>query len=186
MSKMSEIKKYKKLLSHMFSEHDFSRYFNIDGKILKFSELSKYNNIEELLPNDKDFKLILTETEPNSGHWCCLLRKDKKVIWFDSYGIIGDGELKFISRMMNKMLNQEVHQIHRLFKTCKSAGLISEYNHYKYQNEGDEIATCGRWCTFFILMSNLNYSLKQMEEFIEKWTFEKGKPSDILVCDWIL
>ena len=186
MSKMSEIKKYKKLLSHMFSEHDFSRYFNIDGKIMKYSELSRYNNIEELLPHDKDFKLILTETEPNSGHWCVLLNSKGKIIWYDSYGIPPDGELKFISRMMNKMLHQEVHQIHRLMKTCKSAGLIPEYNHYKYQNEGDEIATCGRWCCWFVLLMNLNYSLKEMEEFIKRWSYEKGKPNDILVCDWIL
>ena len=100
----------------MFSEPDFKRYFEIEGKILKYSELSRYTNIEELLPHDKDFKIILTETEPNTGHWCCLLRKDKKVIWYDSYSVPPDGELKFIPRMMNKMLNQEVHQIHRLFK----------------------------------------------------------------------
>ena len=186
MSKMSEIKKYKKLLSYMFSEKDFKRYFDIEGKILKYSELSRYNNIEELLPHDKDFKIILTETEPNTGHWCCLLRKDKKVIWFDSYSVPPDGELKFISRMMNKMLNQEVHQIHRLFKTCKQFGLVPDYNHYKYQAESDDICTCGRWVTWFVLMSNLNYSLKEMHEFMERQKFQTGKPLDILVCDYII
>ena len=73
---MSEIKKYKKLLSQMFSESDFKRYFNIENKIMKFSELAQYENIQELLPNDNDFKIILTEVRPISGHWCCLLRKN--------------------------------------------------------------------------------------------------------------
>ena len=186
MSKISEIKKYKKLLSQMFSESDFKRYFNIENKIMKFSELAQYENIQELLPNDNDFKIILTETRPNSGHWCCLLRKNNKVIWFDSYGVPPDGELKFISRMMNKMLNQEVHQIHRLMKTYHRFGLTTDYNHHHYQSESEEVSTCGRWCCWFLLMSNLNYSLKEMEEFMERQVLEQDKPPDILICDWIL
>ena len=186
MSKISEIKKYKKLLSHMFSEHDFSRYFNIDGKIMKYSELSRYNNIEELLPNDKDFKLILTETEPNSGHWCVLMNSKGKIIWYDSYGIIGDGELKFIPRMMNKLLHQTTHPIHRLFKQAKKDGIQTEYNTFKYQSESDDVCTCGRWCVLFVLLMNLNFSLKEMEEFIKRQVYEKSKPADILCCDWIL
>jgi len=170
----------------MFSDNDFARYFDITNKIIKYSELDAYNDINDLLPNDKDFKIILTETKPNSGHWCVLLRKGKNVIWFDSYAVPPDGELKFISRMMNKLLHQEVHQIHRLLKTCKTYGLKPEYNHHHYQSESEDVCTCGRWSIWFILMSNLNYSLKEMQEFIERQIFNTGKPADILICDYIL
>ena len=186
MSKISEIKKYKKLLSYMFSEPDIARYFDIKGKILKFSELSKYNNIQELLPNDKDFKFILTETEPNTGHWCVLLNSKGKIIWYDSYAIIGDGELKFIPRLMNKLLHQTTHPIHRLFKQAKKDGFQTEYNTFKYQSESDDVCTCGRWCVLAVLLMNLNYSLKEMQEFVERWSYEKSMPFDILVVNWII
>ena len=170
----------------MFSEPDIARYFDIKGKILKFSELSKYNNIQELLPNDKDFKFILTETEPNTGHWCVLLNSKGKIIWYDSYGIIGDGELKFIPRMMNKLLHQTTHPIHQLFKQAKKDGIQTEYNTFKYQSESDDVCTCGRWCVLAVLLMNLNYSLKEIEEFVERWSYEKSMPFDILVVNWII
>ena len=45
-----------------------------DCKIVTYPELSKYNNIEELLPNSYDFVIILLLESPASGHWTCLLR----------------------------------------------------------------------------------------------------------------
>jgi len=36
-----------------------------------------------------------------------------------------------------------------------------------------------------ILMNNLNYSLDEMKEFIERWTYELDKDSDILIIEWI-
>ena len=66
----------------MFSEADFKRYFDMEGKILTYEDLEKYNSIEELLPDEKDFKIILTETKPNSGHWTTIQRRGNKIIYF--------------------------------------------------------------------------------------------------------
>ena len=186
MAKTKAIEFYKKELAKMFSEADFKRYFDMEGKILTYEDLEKYNSIEELLPDEKDFKIILTETKPNSGHWCGLARKNNNIMWFDSYGLAPDAELKYIPKFMNRLLHQNVPQIHRLLKTCKKAGFTNEFNHYKFQAEGEHICTCGRWTIFFILMTNLNYSMVEQMEFIERWKFELDKPNDILVVDFIL
>ena len=185
MAKTKAIEFYKKELAKMFSEQDFKRYFDMEGKILTYQDLEKYNSIEELLPDEKDFKIILTQVKKNSGHWCVLIRNKDKIIWADSYGMPPDAELRFVPSFMNKLLHQKIHQIHRLMKTCKDAGLKSEYNHYKYQSENPNVCTCGRYAIWFILMNNLNYSLDDMESFMKRWEFELSKPSDILMIDWI-
>ena len=71
-----KIDKYKKSLSVMISSDDFSRFLDDVGsnKILKYSELQKYNTMDELLPEKTDYKIILTESQINSGHWCCILK----------------------------------------------------------------------------------------------------------------
>ena len=45
-----------------------------DCKIITYPELSKYNSIDQLLPNSHDFSIILLLESPASGHWTCLLR----------------------------------------------------------------------------------------------------------------
>ena len=185
MAKTATIKHYKESLAKMFSEADFKRYFDMEGKILTYQDLEKINNISELLPDEKDYKIILTETKPNSGHWTTIQRRGNKIIYFDSYGLGADRELQFIPRMMNKLLHQQEHHITRLLKTSKNFGYINETNHYKYQAEGSHICSCGRWSIWSILMTNLNYSLADMETFIKKWSFELDKPNDILIIEWV-
>ena len=64
-----------------------------DCKIITYPELSKYNNIEELLPNSYDFVIILLLESPASGHWTCLLRYNDGYEFFDSYGNAPDYDL---------------------------------------------------------------------------------------------
>ena len=126
----------------------------------------------------------MIQSEPNKGHWCSLLRNGNRILWFDSYGVYPDGQLKFINDDMNKVLDQDKNEILRLMKTA-SSNFTLEYNHHDFQSQSDDVATCGRWCIWSILMNNLDYTLNDMIEFIERWEFETGKPPDILICDWI-
>jgi hypothetical protein len=70
-----EIKKIKKLVSIPLSNDDLNMYFDdTDNIIVKYSELVNYGSIDELLPTDKSFKILLIETKLNSGHWVCIMR----------------------------------------------------------------------------------------------------------------
>lgn len=172
---------YTKCLEQMITDLDFKRYFSEDVKILKYSELSGYSNIYELLPSKKDFCIILTEEEKNTGHWCCLVRNGDLITWFDSYGIKPDGELKFIPYTVRKMLGEDKHHLSRLLETAKKY----IWNKKKFQKLRDGVNTCGRWVIAFILMSQLGYSLNDFIKKVEEKTEETEKPNDILICDWI-
>lgn len=83
------IRKYEMELARMMSDKDIERYLG-EGSVIKYSDLANYKNINELLPKDIDFKVILTEQEYNSGHWCALMKYKNIIEWFDSYGMRPD------------------------------------------------------------------------------------------------
>ena len=53
------------------SDKDLEVYFGagVQKKILKYSEIDPYEDIREVLPDEKDFVIILLENRPDSGHW---------------------------------------------------------------------------------------------------------------------
>ena len=77
-----------------------------NAKILKYSELEKYNTIEQLLPKEKAYVILLLEDQINSGHWMCLARFNNKILFFDSYGGAPDSQLKWNSKEKQHELGQ--------------------------------------------------------------------------------
>ena len=82
-------------------------------KILKYSELSKYQDIDDVLPKPKDYCIIIYELAENSGHWTCLLKYDGIVEFMDPYGLRFDNELDWISNSAK----QKLHEDHPLLST---------------------------------------------------------------------
>jgi hypothetical protein len=182
---------YKQCLETMISDSDFTRYFGneVQNQILKYSDLANYKTIYDLLPEQKDFRIILTETKQNEGHWCCILRypyngKDT-IEWFDPYGVRPDGELTFISTAMKKLLGENKHYLSALINTINKSKTDFIYNKTKFQQLADGINTCGRWTICRILMMRFGYNLEEFDDFIHRNSEAEQKPPDILVCDWI-
>ena len=79
--KINELDKLAEKIVETPMGDDDIHFYLPKSKILKYSELSKYNDIDHLLNNDRDCAFILYEDSPNSGHWTCLT-KMKGVILF--------------------------------------------------------------------------------------------------------
>jgi len=186
MDRNSTYKYYEKELKRMLSNDDFKLYLggNVKNNIMKYSELKNYKDINELLPNDQDYKIILIETKKNSGHWCCIERNNNIIYWFDSYGLKFDEELKYVSTIMKKLLGEEEHQMERLMRTCKSLGLKCDYNKHNFQSDNENVSTCGRWCVIALQMLKLKYTFDEIFEFFERNSFNKKKPFDVLAVDF--
>ena len=177
---------YKTELARMLSNVDFIPFFGIDveKKIMLYSELKNYNTILDLFPKD-DYRIILIEQEKNVGHWVVALRINEKVIFFDSYGLYPDDQLDFISKIKNRLLGQSHPEIRRLMKGIEKYGLKAWYSKTKYQSEGDNISTCGRWvCLAIHFLYQLQYSLEDMKRIFDKVKEETGKPYDIACIDF--
>ena len=80
------------------SDSDIRRILGNDCKILEYKDLLQYNNINEILKEEKDYFILLYELQPQSGHWTCVLKYDGILEFFDAYGIAPDKELAWISK----------------------------------------------------------------------------------------
>jgi hypothetical protein len=72
-------KELTEIIEDPLDDAEIKYYLGQKAKILKYSELAKYKSIDELLPNEKDFAVLLYEESPNVGHWVCLLKYPTKL-----------------------------------------------------------------------------------------------------------
>jgi predicted SprT family Zn-dependent metalloprotease len=69
------------------SNEDLEKYLAIKPEdIIKYSELSNYKTIQQLLPKDNDFRIILIEEKKNFGHFVSVQRQGKVITYYNSYG----------------------------------------------------------------------------------------------------
>jgi hypothetical protein len=193
MSKISKEKQkimdhYKKLLATMIDDNDICRWLGSDAreKIIKYSDLKNYNSINDLIPEEKGFRIILTESSPNCGHWCAVLKYKDILEWFDSYGVKVDGEFKYIPKIVRKMLGQDGDVLTYLLTKTKRPNQNVYYNKRRLQSNAENINTCGRWVIARILSMLLGFELDDFINKVDEKIEDTGKPSDILVCDWIV
>ena len=152
-----------KLKSKPLSGDDILQSLNGKTKIYKYSDLSKFSSIDELL-HPYNNAVILYETKPNYGHWICVLKRNDNVIeYYDPYGKPIDYPLKYINASFKKETNQD--DIYLLKLMLKSPYDI-EYNNVAIQKLDRDISSCGRHCIMRIVCKDLN--LKQYQKLFKK------------------
>ena len=80
-----------KYLNYSLSNEDITKFFNkykIPVKIIKYSEIDNYKNIEKLFDKTNNI-IILFETAKNTGHWCILKRIKDNIIYSSGDTILG-------------------------------------------------------------------------------------------------
>lgn len=186
----------KNTISTMISSSDINDYLQsytntpINDKILEYKDLLQYNNINDLLPNKRDFVIILTQFKKDCGHFCAITRgpdsKGKDTItWFDSLGGKNgkpDAELHLIPDYTNEQFNQDSPVISNLIFTAdKNQRLV--YNNKKIQKNDPSVATCGRFCIAFII-AIMKYGLDYDDfvDFFKVMTKKYNCSNDELVC----
>jgi len=135
-----EVQKVKTIETTPLGDDDIRKYLP-NAKILTYPELSKYDSIEEILPNDKDYFIVLYLDSPTSGHWITVLRDGDTIEYFDSYGKSPDNPLKWLSKDREAKMGEKAPYLGDLLKKTK---LKVIYNKIPYQSQNGEIQTCGR------------------------------------------
>lgn len=161
---------------------DIERYFP-GIQTLKYSDLNSLTNIDELLPNDKDFKIILIEQDNNVGHWVCIMKYSNTIEYFNPYGTKVDNDKKWIGKIKNMLLNQSEDILSKLMEQSPYKCI---YSKKKFQKLSPKINTCGRWCILRIIcMKDLDMDIKEFKKFIKSHCEQTGLPKDGLVSLYI-
>ena len=177
----------KQLMATLITGTDFNKYLdNGEQHIIKYGDLANYRNIEELLPKERDYKIILIETSYNSGHWCCLIRNKNILEWFDPYGLGVDSELRFVDKVKKKMLGEDHKHLTRLLEHASKHGYKIIWNKRKLQKFKDGINTCGRWVILRLTMfKDMMFNLEEFLDFIDKNQKGSGLKTDEMVVGWV-
>ena len=158
---------------------------------MKYADLSKYKTIEQLLPKDGDFKIILIEDKQNSGHWVSVARYGKTIEYFNSYGCKYDTDWRWIPRLVRIVLGQNTNDLTRLFKQAEKDGYKVVYNKKRLQKLSPNIQTCGRHIVFRRHLAQMGYNLKEYQDLMERLrdanTPKQGKSKGVRPsADWIV
>lgn len=173
-------------LSKMVSNEDFSKMLGNGVKIFKYSELEQYTDINQIIPEDHEYCIILIETKPQTGHWVCVQKlNDKSFIYFDSYGLAPDQEFNFIPIQMQQLLDEKIHIMSKLLNKLKTDGGTWNYNAMKLQKMQNGISTCGKWCASVCYFFQRGYNLKQFQDYFKNWKNKTNLNYDQLVCEFV-
>jgi hypothetical protein len=178
-----DINKIKERMATNIGDDDLKRYFgeSINDHIIKYSDLVKYKNIEELLPSHRSYKIILIEDKINSGHWVLLIRFNNEIEFFNSYGLKPSSELDFIGHIQNWFLGQDIKHLNILLNKARNKFKII-YNKKRFQKLKNGINTCGRWVILrLIMLLFFNMNLYDFNKFIDKLKQQYNYPTDVIV-----
>lgn len=163
-----------------YSDGDIKRLLDDDVRILKYPELASMKSLDEIL-GGKSCACILYMTKQNFGHWTALIKDPGAQVGtfevFDSYGIIPDGELKYISEEFKESSNQSRQHLSHIIASDMSSGRVKEvfYNKYPLQSMSSSagINTCGRWSGMRCLLKRFS-----IEEFCLLFIDQKLTPDE--------
>ena len=178
---MSQNQQLEQIIEEPLGDDDIRFYFP-NANIMKYSELKKFNSIDDILPNDKDYAFLLYEDSPNKGHWVCISRNNGEYEFFDSYGGAPDSPLKWNDKQTNNMLGQGMKTLSNLFDKTKDNVI---YNPVKYQEESSDVNTCGRHCVFRIKNIKDGKNLNQYYNLMKKLKENTGKNYDEIVASFV-
>ena len=109
-------------------------------KIITYSDLAHYGR----LPFDRKGRLVMlyqTFSE-SSGHWVCILKQKKRILYFDPYGERPEAPLKTITEEEREAYGEDEPFLTQLLK---DSGMPVYYNTHAYQKDRKDVNTCGRW-----------------------------------------
>jgi hypothetical protein len=163
------------------SDSDLKEILGNDLKIIVYSDLSKINNIRQLLTNERDCVVILYEEKKLSGHWTCLTREGDLFTFFDPYGIPVDSQLQWINMFQRYKLNEAVPYLSLLLKNEHYI-----YNRTNFQQDDSKIQTCGdHVCAFLYCFIHCHMNLEQYQDYMKHLKKLTKQPYDYIVAEFI-
>jgi hypothetical protein len=165
------------------SDADILNSLPQNSKLIKYENLENYNTIQQLLPNKLDFCVLFFERKENEGHWCCILRQNNVIEFFDPLGLRPDKQLLFTPKYLRKELNQDFPHLSRLLNKAVDDGFDVIFNSVKYQKEAQGINTCGRHvlCRIIYMLNNPNSTADDYKRFMDEKSRNYGLNHDLVV-----
>ncbi len=181
---LQKIQSQIKLLHLLGGSTDITKYalngyemmkLNPTAKLLKYTDLYNYDNVEDLFGNYKQIIILYLTIDNQTGHWTTLFKNKNGINYFDSYGVPIDFQFELLTKDKRMRLHQEQDYLKKLLFNHKVI-----YNNITYQKPNT--ATCGCFVSHRLANSQLNdleyfniFSDNNLEpnEFVANWCFKQ-------------
>lgn len=173
-------------MDEFITDEDLELYLgNINNKIIKYSDLDDYT-FYKLLPHNKSFIIILSEDQPNKGHWVALLRYGRTIEYFDSYGQPPSYYIKKLSPEINNLVGNNGLYLNEILNQALVRNYKVIYNKMKLQKLDNDINTCGKHVLYRIIcMKHYNYNLLDFQKNMTRLMKKFNMSSDEIVTMFI-
>jgi hypothetical protein len=169
-----------KAQEYALSGQDIKNILNDDVNIITYPQLTKYNDINDILTIDKPLIILYLLHSWTYGHWVALIKHNDRIEFFDSYGIEIDDHLNKIKDKNFKIQSNQDYP--HLLKLLYDSGEKIEFNHTPLQkmkkDNIESVNTCGRHSAcrcYFKWMK-----LKDYIKFIKSMTTKNIDADDVV------
>ena len=170
-----------RLIHRPLSDDDLRHILGSGIKIIKYSQLSEYDDLGTLLPKPVDCCIILYEEKLDSGHWTALSRYAGRYEHFDSYGVAPDSELRWVNLTMRARLNERTPYLSNLLK--KESYI---YNTVPYQSKEHDVNTCGAHVAHRLYcLQSKGMQLAGYHSYMEDLKRESQSSYDYIVAEFV-
>jgi len=167
----------KQIKSYALDDNDLKKILGNNINIIPYATLNDVDNIDNIFDKNGRVMILFATTSPNEGHWLCLHKKGDEIEYFDPYGNKVEEDKKWIEKDKLIELGEERPL---LLNLLKGSGKKVFYNSYAFQQDKNNINTCGRHCATRLLFKkyNLDEYLNMIkkskltpDEFVAKYIF---------------
>ena len=116
--------------------------------IVPYPELENLESIDQCLDEKGRCILFFPNMSPTVGHWCCLFRQGKGLMFWDPYGEPPEAQKDDMPQSRLEALDIDRPDLTRLLR---ASGRPVYYNTKDYQEDKASVATCGRHCVVRLL-----------------------------------
>jgi len=173
------------MVSKELTGTEIAELIGTDGLVITYPELYRYDSIDELFSNGINKVVILylqdKRGETYQGHWVVLTKHRNRVLFFDSYGILPDNELRWNNSTDNRELNQHRgNYLTTLLKDYADRGGTVEYNEKRFQEHNHGVNTCGRYAVLRAIFYRV--PLKTFQRVLDDIRRAGVKLDEAVVC----
>jgi hypothetical protein len=123
------------------SDADIRKILGRDIKIITYPMLGNMRSIDEAFDKQGRCIMLYLTNSATSGHWCCMLKKGNSIEFFDPYGEPPESALDGVPQTKLQELDENRPYLTALLK---ASGKKVTYNHTAFQQDKDNVNTCGR------------------------------------------
>lgn len=145
---------YKKDLAKALSDKEVLKIAGPNSRVFLYPQIANMKSIDELVNDTYPNAIILYQSEDDPqtnsiyGHWTALKKISRnKICYFDSYGNMIDYPLTRLDAEYRIKTRQLFKKLSHLLGGSNYTDI--NYNEHDYQGKNKDIATCGRWASYF-------------------------------------